>query len=131
MVFTIVGHSIPTFITALLFIFVFAVKLEWFPVSGGMVTPNFKGTGFALFRNKMWHLALPLIIMTVGSLAGLTRYVRAAMIDALSMDYIKQLELKDYKKGSYLFPCLEKCTTSSYNFNYRLAHEHFQRFFGY
>lgn len=102
MVFTIVGHSIPTFITALLFIFVFAVKLEWFPVSG-MVTPNFKGTSFALFRNKMWHLALPLIIMTVGSLAGLTRYVRAAMIDALSMDYIKTARAKGLQEKVVIY----------------------------
>lgn len=102
MVFTIVGHSIPTFITALLFIFVFAVKLEWFPVSG-MVTPNFKGTGFALFRNKMWHLALPLIIMTVRSLAGLTRYVRAAMIDALSMDYIKTARAKGLQEKVVIY----------------------------
>ena len=102
MVLTIVGHSIPTFITALLFIYIFSVKLEWFPVSG-MVTPNFKGVGFALFKNKMWHLALPLIIMTVGSLAGMTRYVRAAMIDALSMDYIKTARAKGLQEKVVIY----------------------------
>ena len=101
-VLTVVGHSIPVFITALLFIFIFAVKLRWFPVSG-MNTPNFKGTGFALFRDTMYHLALPLIILIVGSLAGVTRYVRAAMIDALSMDYIKTARAKGLKEKVVIY----------------------------
>lgn len=101
-VLTVVGHSVPVFITALLFIFIFAVKLRWFPVSG-MNTPNFKGTGFALFKDTMYHLALPLIIMIVGSLAGVTRYVRAAMIDALSMDYIKTARAKGLKEKVVIY----------------------------
>ncbi len=92
-VLTVVGHSIPVFIIALLFIFLFSVKLGWFPVSG-MRTANFKGTGLAAFGDLMYHLALPLIIMIVGSLAGVTRHVRAAMIDALSMDYVKTARAK-------------------------------------
>lgn len=101
-VLTVVGHSVPVFIMALLFIFIFAVKLRWFPVSG-MNTPNFKGTGFALFKDTMYHLALPLIIMIVGSLAGVTRYVRAAMIDALSMDYIKTARAKGLKEKVVIY----------------------------
>lgn len=101
-VLTVVGHSVPVFITALLFIFIFAVKLRWFPVSG-MNTPNFKGTGFALFKDTMYHLALPLIIMIIGSLAGVTRYVRAAMIDALSMDYIKTARAKGLKEKVVIY----------------------------
>lgn len=96
-VLTIVGHSIPTFIFALLFIYLFAVKLGWFPVSG-MKTPNFKGTGWALVKDYAKHLALPLMVMTVGSLGGMTRYVRAAMIDALTLDCIKTARAKGLKE---------------------------------
>ncbi|MFA5524491.1 MAG: ABC transporter permease [Tissierellales bacterium] len=96
-VMTIVGHSIPVFIFALLFIYAFSVRLGWFPVSG-MNTPNFKGTGWEAFKDTMWHLALPLLVMTIGALAGLTRYVRAAMADALSMDYIKTARAKGLKE---------------------------------
>lgn len=96
-VFTIIGHSIPSFIFALLFIYVFAVKLGWFPVSG-MKTPNFNGTGWALVKDYAKHLALPLMVMTIGSLAGMTRYVRASMIDALSMDCIKTARAKGLRE---------------------------------
>ncbi len=101
-VLTIVGYSIPVFIFALLFIYAFAVKLKWFPVSG-MNTPNFKGTQWEIFKDTMHHLALPLMVMTIGSLAGLTRYVRAAMADALSMDYIKTARAKGLREKVVIF----------------------------
>ncbi|WP_352420799.1 ABC transporter permease [Proteiniborus sp.] len=96
-VLTIIGYSIPVFIFGLLFIFAFAVKLGWFPVSG-MNTPNFKGTEFQLFLDTMYHLTLPLMVLTLASLGGLTRYVRAAMGDALTMDCIKTARAKGLKE---------------------------------
>ena len=101
-VLTIVGYSIPTFIVALMFIYVFSVKLRWFPVSG-MNTANFTGTGWEWFKDTMKHLTLPLTIMTVTSLAGITRYVRAAMADALSMDYIKTARAKGLSEKSVIY----------------------------
>ncbi len=102
-VLTIVGHSIPVFIFALLFIYFFAVKLGSLPLIGkipvsGMSTPNLTGTAWVLFKDKMRHLFLPLVVMTIGSLAGITRYVRAAMADALTMDYIKTARAKGLKE---------------------------------
>lgn len=96
-VLTIIGYSIPVFIFGLLFIFAFSVKLGWFPVSG-MSTPNFKGTEFQAFMDRMKHLALPLAVLTLSSLGGLTRYVRAAMGEALTMDCIKTARAKGLKE---------------------------------
>lgn len=96
-VITIVGYSIPPFIFGLLFIYVFAVKLGAFPVSG-MNSANLTGSWWVIFKDRMWHLALPLMVMTVAAIGGLTRYVRAAMSDALSMDYIKTARAKGLKE---------------------------------
>lgn len=96
-VLTVIGYSIPVFITALLFIYVFSVKLQWFPVSG-MRTAGKNYTGIKDTLDIFKHIALPLIIMTVGSLGGMTRYVRAAMDDALSMDYVKTARAKGLKE---------------------------------
>lgn len=101
-VLTIVGYSIPTFIIALLFIFAFAVKLECFPVSG-MSTPNFTGTAWEVLKDKVYYLVLPLGVMTIGSLGGITRYVRAAMSDALNMDYIKTARAKGLREKVVIF----------------------------
>lgn len=101
-VFTIVGYSIPSYIIALVFIFIFAVILQWFPV-GGMGTPGAEYTGLKLYTDRLYYFALPLIVMTFGSLGGMTRYVRAAMIDALSMDHIKTARAKGVKEKTVIY----------------------------
>ena len=101
-VFTIVGYSIPVYIIALIFIFLFAVILRWFPVSG-MGTPGANYTGIRAMLDRLYYFALPLIVMTFGSLGGMTRYVRAAMIDALSMDHIKTARAKGVKEKTVIY----------------------------
>ena len=90
---TIVGYSMPTFIIAILFIWLFAIRLDVFPVSGtSSVGKDY--VGFRAFLDKLWHFGLPLIVMTFVSLGGMTRYVRAAMIDALHLDCIRTARAK-------------------------------------
>lgn len=101
-IFTIIGYSLPAFITAILFIFVFAAQLRWFPISG-MKTLNANYTGFRAWLDEFYHLALPLIVMTFTSLGGMTRYVRAAMIDALSMDCIRTARAKGVKEKTVIY----------------------------
>ncbi len=90
---TIVGYSMPAFIIAILFIWLFAIKLDLFPVSG-MSSVGKDYVGFRAFLDKLWHFALPLIVMTFVSLGGMTRYVRASMIEALHLDCIKTARAK-------------------------------------
>ncbi|MBR2067023.1 MAG: ABC transporter permease, partial [Solobacterium sp.] len=101
-VFTIIGYSIPSYIIALVFIFVFAVLLRIFPVSG-MGTPGSNYTGLQFYLDRLYYFALPLLVMTFGSLGGMTRYVRAAMIDALSMDHIKTARAKGVKEKTVIY----------------------------
>lgn len=101
-VLTIIGYSLPVFIICLLFIYFFAVILGWFPVSG-MSTPNFQGTETEAFLDKIWHMVLPLGVMTIGSLGGMTRYVRAAMTDALHMDYVRTARAKGLKERVVIY----------------------------
>lgn len=101
-VFSIVGYSIPIYITALVFIYIFAVKLRIFPVVG-MMTPGSNYTGWTWFKDRMYYLGLPLIVMTIASLGGMTRYVRAAMIDALSMDYIRTARAKGVHEKTVIY----------------------------
>lgn len=99
---TIVGYSVPIFVIGLVCIFIFSVKLGWFPVSG-MNSPNFQGNTWEFFKNRMYYLTLPLFIMTLASLGGMTRYVRAAMIDALRMDYIRTARAKGLREKVVIY----------------------------
>lgn len=94
---TIVGYSMPVFIIAILFIWLFAVKWGIFPVSG-MSSVGKEFTGWRAFLDRLYHFALPLIVMTFCSLGGMTRYVRAAMIDALSLDCIRTARAKGLRE---------------------------------
>lgn len=99
---TIIGYSIPIYIVALVFIWLFAVVLGWFPVLG-MQTPGNNFTGFRLFVDKLYYLCLPVIVMTFASLGGMTRYVRAAMIESLSMDYIRTARAKGLREKVVIY----------------------------
>lgn len=99
---TIVGYSIPIYIIAIVFIWLFSVTLGWFPVSG-MQTPGSHYTGMRRFWDQLYYLALPLIVMTFGSLGGMTRYVRSAMIEALSMDYIRTARAKGLREKVVIY----------------------------
>ncbi len=96
---TIVGYSMPAFIIAILFIWLFSVQLGIFPVSG-MSSVGKDYTGFRAFLDRAYHFALPLIVMTFCSLGGMTRYVRASMIDALSLDCVRTARAKGLKEST-------------------------------
>ncbi len=100
---TIVGYSLPTFIIAIVFIWLFAVVLGWFPVSGMNTAGSGAWTPMAQFWDRMYHFALPLIVMTFCSLGGMTRYVRASMIEALSMDCIRTARAKGLKEKTVIY----------------------------
>jgi peptide/nickel transport system permease protein len=59
--------------------------------------------GIAWFVDRLYYLSLPLIVMTFASLGGMTRYVRAAMIDALRMDYIRTARAKGLKEKTVIY----------------------------
>lgn len=100
---SIIGYSLPTFITAILFIWIFCSKLGWFPTSG-MNSPGATfDTWWDWFADRMYYLALPLITMTFCSLGSMTRYVRASMIDALSMDCIRTARAKGVRERTVIY----------------------------
>jgi peptide/nickel transport system permease protein len=79
--------SLPTFWLALILILVFAQGLHWLPASG--ITGSNGDLG-----DRLRHLALPVATLTIASIGGYTRYVRAAMRDALGQDHIRTARAK-------------------------------------
>lgn len=99
---TIIGYSLPTFLIAILFIWIFCSMLGILPPSG-MKTPGSDYTGWKWFTDRMYFMTLPLLVMTFSSLGGMTRYVRASMIDAMSMDCIKTARAKGLREKMVIF----------------------------
>ncbi len=99
---TIVGYSMPSFVVALIGIVLLAIIFPIFPING-VNTPGLVGTDWEMFVDKMYHMCLPLIVMTLANLGSITRYVRAAMIDALRMDYIRTARAKGVREKTVIY----------------------------
>lgn len=100
--FTILGYSLPQYIIALIFIYIFAVVLRWFPVNGA-ATPGSTYTGLRELLDRLYYMALPILVGLFGALGGMSRYVRASMIDALSMDCIRTARAKGVKERVVIY----------------------------
>ncbi|WP_073998717.1 ABC transporter permease [Anaerococcus urinomassiliensis] len=92
---TLVGLSIPVFFIGLIAIYIFAFKLKWLPANGMPRTNEFK--------EWVRYLTLPTLTLTIGSLAGLSRYVRNSMLDALNEDYIRTARSKGLKEKTVVY----------------------------
>jgi peptide/nickel transport system permease protein len=82
------GISTPPFWLALLLILLFAVILGVLP-AGGMGT-----VGGAGLWDQAKFLVLPVASLTIASIGGHTRYMRAAMIETLRQDYVRTARAK-------------------------------------
>ncbi len=83
-----IGFAIPSFWLALIVMMHFSIELQWFPLSGLKSYNHDNLSYFQQLLDYARHLALPLIVMTVSSLAGMSRFTRSAMIETLRQDYI-------------------------------------------
>jgi peptide/nickel transport system permease protein len=87
--------SMPDFWLAILALLTFTYWLPVFPV-GGAVNPvmhEYMGLG-GRFVDRLWHLALPALTLTLLASAAVARYQRAALLDVLPADYIRTARLK-------------------------------------
>jgi len=83
------GISSPAFLSALLGLYIFAVRLGWLP-SGGMLTP---GEDFSL-ADLLRHLILPSALLAVAQAALIMRYMRASLLEVLNQDYVRTARAK-------------------------------------
>jgi peptide/nickel transport system permease protein len=78
----------PTFWLALLLMQLFSIQLAWFPISGvKSLDYDYLSRGGKIL-DVSWHLFMPVLVSTLGGFAGLVRYMRSTMIEALHQPYI-------------------------------------------
>jgi len=81
-------YSLPGFWLALMLILVFSRQLGWFP-TGGWESPDAVFlTPWGRALDRVHHLVLPVATLVLGGFMGTARYLRAALDDVLTQDYI-------------------------------------------
>ena len=82
----VVGESVPSFVTAILLMFLLAVRFPLLPVAGlGVV-----------------HAVLPVATLTLFQLAVLLRLLRSELLDVLGQDYVRTARAKGVGEGAVL-----------------------------
>jgi peptide/nickel transport system permease protein len=95
-------YALPYFWTALLLIMLFGVRLRWLPFLGNFSTDTTGFTPFQLVVDHLKHLVLPVFCMTYGSLAYLSRFTRAVMLEAIGQDYIRTAKAKGLREKTVI-----------------------------
>lgn len=93
-----VGISMPTFWFAMIVMYFLGYKFKIFPLMG-MHTIGLEDS----FADFMMHFAMPYLVLTVGFLPDLTRYVRGSAIGQLKEDYVIVQQAFGAKKTEILF----------------------------
>jgi peptide/nickel transport system permease protein len=108
---SLIGVSMPIFWLALMLLWIFGLKLDWFPTTGRIdpevelrtitnlyvVDSVLTGNPQALV-NSLHHLALPALALSTIPTAFIARITRSAMLDVLNEDYIRTARAKGLRE---------------------------------
>lgn len=84
-------YSLPNFWVAMLLMLFLGggAYLQWFPIFGVSSIGADQWPFYRWLLDRLWHMVLPVFCLTYGSLAMLSRYARAGMIETIRQDYIR------------------------------------------
>ena len=92
------GISLPSFFLGMMMILLFAVNLQWFPVSG-----MYAIYGGGDFLDLIHHLIMPAIALALVATGVVARITRNSVLEILRQDYIRTARAKGVREGNVLF----------------------------
>ncbi|SDF76662.1 peptide/nickel transport system permease protein [Blastococcus aurantiacus] len=95
-VFGVAGYALPGFLVTLVLVLVFAVELGWFPAIGYVPLTDSVGGWLST-------ITLPIIALSIGSVAGMAQQVRSSVIEVMRQDYVRTLVSRGLPMRSVLF----------------------------
>lgn len=81
-----VGLSVPPFFSGLVLIIVFGVQLHWLPF---VYSSDIQAAGLQRLSLEIKQMVLPLVVLGLYQVGVMTRYIRAAMLEVLKLDYMR------------------------------------------
>lgn len=101
------GQSMPSFWLGLMFILFFGVTLRWMPISGHVpfLKPLLEGNaGLALANlpSAIRYLIMPMVAVSVYSIARNSRLIRSAVLEVLRQDYVVTARAKGLNERTVL-----------------------------
>ena len=97
--FAFLGYSLPTFLTGLLFIIVFSVQLNWFPF---IYNSTLQVKNFSTLMEQIQQSIMPISVLALYQAAVLMRFIRSAILDELTNDYVRTAQAKGLRNFAIL-----------------------------
>ena len=91
------GISIPSFFLGMMMILLFAVNLQWLPVSG-----MYAIYGGGDFLDLIHHLIMPAVALALVATGVVARITRNSVLEILRQDYIRTARAKGVREGNVL-----------------------------
>lgn len=102
-VFVFVGFAVPGFWLALLLMMYFGIHLHWLPISG-LKSMNYDTLPlFGKIWDRTCYLILPVFVSSLGSLAGISRYMRSSMLEVIRQDYVTTARAKGLTESKVIY----------------------------
>jgi peptide/nickel transport system permease protein len=97
------GQGFPSFISALLLLFLAQITTPLFPVGNMTSIDHAELTWLGKMLDIIWHMILPLIALSMTSFAGLQRIMRGQLLDVLRQDYIQTARAKGLSEDQVIY----------------------------
>jgi len=92
---SLIGISMPEFYLGILLMYIFAIKLQFFPVLGGGDLSN--------LGSRLYHLVLPALTLGIIMTAFISRMVRSSMLNVLGEDYVRTARAKGLHERKVIY----------------------------
>jgi peptide/nickel transport system permease protein len=95
--FSTIFYAMPSFLLGLLLILIFAIKFPIFPAEAP------QGLGVGVIFSNFNAMVLPIVTLTLITIALFSRYARSAVLDNLTEDYVRTAKAKGASERRILF----------------------------
>ncbi|MGQ0568551.1 MAG: ABC transporter permease [Armatimonadota bacterium] len=97
-----VGYAVPAFWLGLVLIIIFAVHFGWFP-AGGIVSPDPPRGLISALTDRGSYLVMPVVVLSLHSLATWTRYMRSSLLEVVHQDFIRTAHAKGLAERAVIY----------------------------
>jgi peptide/nickel transport system permease protein len=94
--------SLPSFWLALMLVLVFGVQLNWLPTSQTRSFDYDSLSAAGRLLDRLWHLILPVFVLSLGMAAGKVRYMRNKLLEVLNEEYVLAARARGLRERSVI-----------------------------
>ena len=98
-----IGYAIPGFVLGVALLVIFGGQLQWFPLRG-LTSSNWEAMGWgARIVDYLWHIALPVTAMVLGSFAVTAMLTKNAFLEEIRKHYVLTARAKGLSERQVLW----------------------------